>query len=415
MATIKFYIRKGKEKATIYTHLNTGKNEKFRTSTGLTIDPKQWNEKKGFPRNSVASTRQITNTLQKFEAFILEQYNHDQANGTEIKKDWLNAQTDTFFNRNQKQVYFSDFIEEFIKEAPTRPNQKGGYGLSHNRITNIRAFKKHLENYEAHEYKKRLLLSDITNETLTKFRDFFLDNGYSVNFAGTHLSTFKTICLFIQSKDLELNVKTDKISPLKEKKNEEDIIYLTPEELQKIEALTDLIPSLENTRKWLLLGCEIGQRGGDLLNLTEKNIIEIEGVAVIKLTQQKTGKQVYIPLTPTAQKIVREFPKNIGQTAFNNFAKKLCRLAGINQKVKGRQARTETTATQIVEKEKWEFISSHTCRRSFASNYYGKIPTSTLKTITGHSTEEMFLRYIGKTAFDHAKEMITAFKLLSQR
>lgn len=412
MATIKFYIRKGKDKATIYTHLNTGKNEKFRTSTGLTIDPKQWNEKKGYPRNSVAVTRQLTNTLQKFEAFILEQYNHDQANGTEIKKDWLNTKTDTFFNRNQKRLYFSDFIEELIQEAQTRPNQKGGYGLSLNRIKNIRAFKKHLENYEAQELKKRLTLSDVKNETLTKFRDYLLSKGYSVNCTGSHLSTFKTICVFIQGKDLELSVKTEKISPLKEKKTEEDIIYLTTEELQKIEALTDLIPSLENTRKWLLLGCEIGQRGGDLLNLTEKNIIEIEGVKVVKLTQQKTGKQVFIPLTPTAQKIVQDFPKNIGQSAFNQFVKKLCRLAGITQKVKGRQTRTETTATQIVEKEKWEFISSHTCRRSFASNYYGKIPTATLKMITGHSTEEMFLRYIGKTAFDHAKEMITAFKML---
>ena len=34
-------------------------------------------------------------------------------------------------------------------------------------------------------------------------------------------------------------------------------------------------------------------------------------------------------------------------------------------------------------------------RRSFASNYYGKIETPLLKNITGHSKESTFLTYIG--------------------
>jgi hypothetical protein len=35
-------------------------------------------------------------------------------------------------------------------------------------------------------------------------------------------------------------------------------------------------------------------------------------------------------------------------------------------------------------------------RRSFASNYYGKIETPLLMNITGHSKERTFLTYIGK-------------------
>jgi hypothetical protein len=34
-------------------------------------------------------------------------------------------------------------------------------------------------------------------------------------------------------------------------------------------------------------------------------------------------------------------------------------------------------------------------RRSFASNYYGKIETPLLMNITGHSKERIFLTYIG--------------------
>jgi hypothetical protein len=48
-------------------------------------------------------------------------------------------------------------------------------------------------------------------------------------------------------------------------------------------------------------------------------------------------------------------------------------------------------------------------RRSFASNYYGKIPTTYLIFITGHSSEKMFLNYMGKSNKDLAVEVSKYF------
>ena len=45
---------------------------------------------------------------------------------------------------------------------------------------------------------------------------------------------------------------------------------------------------------------------------------------------------------------------------------------------------------------KYELITSHICRRSFATNYYKHIPTPILMEITQHSKEETFYSYIGK-------------------
>ncbi len=56
--------------------------------------------------------------------------------------------------------------------------------------------------------------------------------------------------------------------------------------------------------------------------------------------------------------------------------------------------------------EKWELVSSHICRRSFATNHYGKLPTPVIMAVTGHSTERMFLTYIGKTAKDNAESLM---------
>ena len=47
---------------------------------------------------------------------------------------------------------------------------------------------------------------------------------------------------------------------------------------------------------------------------------------------------------------------------------------------------------------KYQLLSSHDLRRSFATNHYGKIPTPILMKLTGHSRESAFLEYVGKNA-----------------
>ena len=52
---------------------------------------------------------------------------------------------------------------------------------------------------------------------------------------------------------------------------------------------------------------------------------------------------------------------------------------------------------------KRELVSTHIGRRSFATNHFGKIQTPVLMSQTGHKTEKMFLKYIGKTEKDNAQ------------
>jgi hypothetical protein len=57
--------------------------------------------------------------------------------------------------------------------------------------------------------------------------------------------------------------------------------------------------------------------------------------------------------------------------------------------------------------EKWQLITSHVCRRSFATNFYAdqKYPTALLMNITAHSTEKQFLEYIGKPPLDFSLQL----------
>ena len=80
---------------------------------------------------------------------------------------------------------------------------------------------------------------------------------------------------------------------------------------------------------------------------------------------------------------------------FNKQIKVICKIAGISEVVCGFKNNPKTRRKEVVTVLKYEFVTSHIMRRSFASNYYGKIETPLLINITGHSKESTFLTYIG--------------------
>lgn len=71
-------------------------------------------------------------------------------------------------------------------------------------------------------------------------------------------------------------------------------------------------------------------------------------------------------------------------------------MAGINEEVKGYQYNPESKRKEIGLFPKYQVISSHDLRRSFATNFFGKIETPILMNMTGHSRESTFLSYIGR-------------------
>ena len=95
----------------------------------------------------------------------------------------------------------------------------------------------------------------------------------------------------------------------------------------------------------------------------------------------------------------------------------LTQIDVLNEKVSGSKKTETEPDSKIYRKEsgifeKWELVTSHIGRRSFATNFYGTgIPTNLLMTATGHSTEKMFLNYIGKGNKDYAKELNNYFNI----
>jgi integrase len=196
---------------------------------------------------------------------------------------------------------------------------------------------------------------------------------------------------------LEVHPYSNYIESFKQKSSDRILHILNPLEIKALKELQQIPEVFTDSYKWLLIGLCIGQRVSDLLKLNPNNLRKAPTGLYIDILQQKTKKAVTVGVADplVIQILENEFPRRVSQVAFNKQIKALCRIVGMNGLVSGFKNNPKTRRKEIVNAPKYEFVTSHIMRRSFASNYYGKIETPLLMNITGHSKESTFLTYIG--------------------
>ena len=421
MATLKFLLQSKSttKSVNIYVRFSIDRKTILYRKTDFIINPLNWSKDKGQPIQKSEETKALKSKLDKLAVFINDAYNSAVSNGIELTGDWLQLQIDLFNNKKPKLELdkLTEYTQKYIDEAPYKENGKNGTGLSKGRIQNLKLFKNTIKRYELEMFSnKSILIKDINLLFVENYKKWLFAQKYTINYVGKNIANIKTICLDAQKNDFEISTQVKNIKVISESKEPENIIILNEAEQDKIKDAKLIRESLINARKWLLLGCLIGQRGGDLLNITNDNIKALNGIKIIELKQQKTGKLVAIPLLPEALEIIENgLPYKISLPRYNEYIKDVCEIAEINEPITARKKATSRNATTIETLPKYKFITSHIARRSFATNFYGRIPTPVLMNITGHGTEQVFLKYIGKTTYDNAYQMLEYFSKLAPR
>lgn len=298
----------------------------------------------------------------------------------------------------EKSILFLDYLNHFISNAASkRVRGYGTVGLSYNTIRTYKSLLRIVKAYEV-DKSERLYLNSIDKYTAESFTRFLkIEQQYSDNYCGQLLKLLKIILRDAEKSGLEVHPYSNYIESFKQKSSDRILHVLNPDEIKALKGLQHIPEEYKDTYKWLLIGLSIGQRVSDLLKLTPRNLRKATSGLYIDIVQQKTKKAVTIGVAdPLVIKILeKEFPKKVSQVAFNKEIKVLCKMAGINEFVSGFKNNPKTRRKEIVSAPKYEFVTSHIMRRSFASNYYGKIETPLLMNITGHSKESTFLTYIG--------------------
>ena len=299
---------------------------------------------------------------------------------------------------NSNSVLFQ--IDYFIRNSPYKKVKgSGNIGLSDNSVRSYKSLRRIWDEFENH-IGGTVHFTELNKDILQQFIYWMIHlKKYSVNYQGQLLKLLKSISKEAERGGEQIHNYCNHIESYRQRKIDRIIVTLNQNEINKLKELVNLSYELENIRKWFLLGLNIGQRISDLLKITPQNLRQApNGGMYLDLIQIKTKKSITVGIIdPTVLEFLRrDFPQRTNASVFNKKIKELCRLAGIDQVIKGNKMSSITKRVELGMYPKYELITSHTMRRSFATNYFGKIETPILMEITGHSRESTFLSYIGE-------------------
>ena len=261
------------------------------------------------------------------------------------------------------------------------------------------------------EYKKQIFtIKELNQDFADDFMNWcYLDMKYSKSYINAQLKRFRSSAVNTYENDdddiIEVSKKLRTFKMFDKIYKDKIVITLNYDELDKIDntVLEDL--TLMDAKKAILIGCETGLRYSDMNKLIDTNIKNINGVNYWKFRTDKTDAVVQITISDRISYLINKY--GLPQTNYpnngvklNKDIKQVCKDAKIKETVKGSKATVikingKKEIRNITDKHpKHKLITSRTFRRSFATNYYGKIDTSLIIAITGHSTEQQLRAYI---------------------
>lgn len=311
-------------------------------------------------------------------------------------------QQKAFEQKLKTDIYFQ--LDEYVK-SKERKVSKATLCVYKNVKAHLLAFEKYrgekitFQSFDFAFYED--FLSYLTFEHIHMRRQTTLV-GLKLNTIGKTIKHFR---VFIKDRVKRKIIAPIDLGDFKIPEEESDAIYLSHEEIAVIYQ-TDLSaqPHLIEYRDLFVLGCLTGLRFSDFSTLKPQDLKR----DMLYKKQAKSDHWVIIPLREEAKLIfTRQFKDKISaltNAEFNRHIKTIGRLAGINQTIKFSYKKGNKDIALV--KPKYEWITTHTARRSFCTNeFLAGTPVELIMKISGHKSVKDFYKYIRITPEEAARKI----------
>lgn len=323
-------------------------------------------------------------------------------------------------------VTLMGYIEEFIRQCETgeRLKRKSTRKITPGTIKSYRGTLEQLRAYQLSRHKT-IDFDDVTLDFYEDWKQFFIRKNYSPNTIGRHVRNLK-IFMFAADDEKLTTSQEFKSSRFSADREDVDNVYLSDERVQQLyefnptdrerlerqisqaplseqavlRELTEKVTSrqlLEEAKDVFVVGCLTGQRVSDYKRINESMLATLrDGRQYIRLEQEKTGKEVFLPIDPRVPQILKKYGGSLPKTYdqhLNERIKIVGRLLGWTEPA----GITEHRGLMEVRSQKkfYECIKTHTARRTFATNAYMRgVSLSSIMAVTGHSSEQMLRKYL---------------------
>ena len=437
MAKLQLSLSSKKNKSTGYQEIlirfYNGKafNQRARSGIYILDDPNYWDGTQMVDKRRMndEERRYHNDQRAKIEAlchFIEEEWLKWDKNAV-LPSNWLKTEVDKFNHpekyvvveegpEEKKPMMLREAVEAFIEGAPSRIQENGnhkGQPISHRTILQYNQMKRYLFEYLDFAKMGDIPVRDLDKKFYDGYVSFLNFKGFKLNTVGKHIKNVKAVINWLP---LSERMECEFVAPRKCKKLSEEVdnVYLSTEELHAIETVELEHAYHDKVRDQFILLAWTGCRYSDLDKLADPKSIER---GYFELEQMKTGTKVCIPIFEPVKRIFQkyngELPPVISNQKFNSFLKEICQMAGITEDT----SITHTIAGRRIKEyfPKYELVSAHTARRSFATNMFESgAPALVIMQITGHKTEKAFLSYIKTDPETYARMLITQWNKSQQ-
>lgn len=405
-------IKQGKEKAAkpvIYLQVfdSRFKDRKFLYSTTKHIDLKLWDPEDQKARIKRTSTpeenknlhalnvhlKSLKDRVDAFEAIKLNSSTLDK----EELKEFLQAQkTDDRKQAEDEVRKGSDFFKVWQEIIDTtRVDGKlitGGTKLSKQQTLNkLTAF--------AMDNHFKPTFENIDKDFYTKFTAYLEAAGLNPNSVGKHIKEIKAVLREADDRGIKVNPSYLKKS-FRVYREPAPSTYLTMDEIKKL-MVADVKGKKAEHRDVFVMACFVGARHSDWHQIHPDNVEVHDGMEMLGIKQKKTGDTIFVPIHPVVKMIWKKYKDNPPTIiARNKIAEAIREICKDPEKVKLGNVKINGDTV-----EKWTTISTHTARRSFATNsYLSGMDVHQIMRCTGHKTEASFLNYLKLDGKDYARK-----------
>lgn len=313
-------------------------------------------------------------------------------------------------------VLLERYLDDYIEELASGKKKKKGRSVkvSDGYLANMRTLRSNILKFES-ALQTTITLEDVNMDFQREFVNWCVKTNKKNNTISVLLSNIRTVMKYALENKVTDN-DAFKNSEFVTMSEDVDHIFLNPAQINQMYTF-DLwrdqkvavrgftkrkLKKLELAKDIFVIGCLTGQRVSDYSRISSEMIVKINGIYFIDITQNKTGKEVLIPLDERVGALLNKYKGKLPVMRYDTILKDIRVIA----ELMGWTAKTRINTGKGDKGEGRRFcdlIGTHTARRSFATNAYAAgVPLSSIMAITGHSTEGMLRRYLKLQKVDKA-------------
>lgn len=318
-------------------------------SAGINVDKTKWsnetNRLKGRTSEVLNTNAQIDNISSDLRnIFLKHQFDKDLI---------LDKIKSIYLGKNKECTTFLDFYGKYLEDIKAQIG-KGKTLATYHKYS---AAGKHFENFLKLKYgRKDIMPSELTHVIIHDF-DIYLRTVVSLkpNSATKTLKFFKTVVIFAQ----KCGVLThDPFAQHRFHLESVDRGFLTDDEITRIMEKEFSTPRLESVRDIFIFSCFCGLAYIDVANLTQDNIVTLDGKKWIMTRRQKTHVESNILLLDIPLMIINKYKGKtndgkllpiLSNQKMNAYLKEIADLCGIRKRLTYHLAR-HTFATMMLSK-----------------------------------------------------------------